>query len=171
VGGADCATRYLDLFTSNIKNRRKKKMIFNADEINAEYKKMFYDQPDRRDFWAEVMRAKFVIMANEQENPARALLNYNVQNQVIEYLLGELPAPPEPKKKRSDKYEELIEWCKDNHLVQVNAEQIAEQGDMSYSTALKFIKDRPDLFYKIKKGVYEVRNPEIVRQEENIQQR
>jgi hypothetical protein len=136
-------------------------------EINAEYKEKFHSDPENRTTHAEVLRAKFVLHTHPTEDSGKILRTYGVLDHVIEMLVGSLP-DHEPKKKRSDKYEELTSWCKDNHLLQVSAEDVAEQGDMSYPTALKFIKDRPDLFFKIKKGLYELRNPEIVKQEEQL---
>lgn len=137
------------------------------DQINAEYKKNYYQDPDNRATHAEILRAKFVLYSNPNEDPGKILRNYNVLDHVIQILVGELPTH-EPKKKRADKYDDLIAWCKDNHLVQVSAEDIAEQGGISYATALKFIKDRPDLFFKVKKGLYELRDPETVKKEENV---
>ena len=141
----------------------------NAEIINSTYKEKFWAEPDNREFWAEWARAQFVILHNPNEETGRTLLSYNIQKAVIEHIAGEIPESIGPKKKLSDKYDELVQWCKDNHLLQVSAEDIAEKGDFSYPTALKFIKDRPDLFFRIKKGLYEVRNPDIIRKEEQEQ--
>lgn len=137
------------------------------ESINKEYKESVMRDPENASLYSEICRAKFCLYSNPGESPGKVLKNYMIQNQVVEMLVGEVPAH-EPKKKRADKYDELVAWCKENHLLQVSAEDVAEKGEMSYPTALKFIKDRPDLFYKIKKGLYEVRNPEIVKQEENL---
>jgi len=135
-------------------------------EINAEYKRKFHEDPENRSFWAEWMRAQFCLIVGDSNHPMETLKQYNVLPDVIKAILGEAPPPPEPKAKRSDKYQNLIDWCMDNHLLQTDANEIAEVGDMSYATAIKFIKDRPDLFFRIKKGLYEVRNPKIFREEE-----
>jgi hypothetical protein len=137
------------------------------EEINTEFKKQFHEDPENRSTHAEILRARFVLLSNPTEDHGKILRKYNVLDHVIQMLVGELPTH-EPKKKRSDKYDDLISWCKENHLVQVSAEEVAEQGDISYATALKFIKDRPDLFFKVKKGLYELRDPETVRKEENV---
>ena len=139
-----------------------------AETINKEYKTKFYEEPDKREFWSEVARAKFCLMANPKDDPGEVLKQYNISRDVIIYLLGDIPESSAPKKKRADKYDELVQWCKDNHLLQVTAEDIAEKGDFSYATALKFIKDRPDLCRKIKNGLYELLNPETVKQEESL---
>ena len=137
------------------------------DEINNEYKRMFHEDPERRPFWAEVMRAQFVLLTGDSTDPMGTLKQYNVLPEVIKHLTGELPPAPEPKQKMVDKYQTVIDWCMENHLYQTDANKVAEIGDISYASALKFIKDRPDLFYKIKKGLYEVRNPKLVRLQES----
>jgi hypothetical protein len=137
------------------------------EQINNEYKEKFYADPDNRPFWAEVMRGRFVLLTNDGSEPMFVLKQYNVQPDVIQYLTGELPTPPEPKAKMVDKYQSVIDWCLANHLIQTDANTVAEIGDISYASALKFIKDRPDLFYRVKRGLYEVRNPKIFREQEN----
>ena len=136
------------------------------EQINNEYKTKFHSDPDNRPFWAEVMRGKFVLLANDGAEPMFVLKQYNVQPDVIQHLTGELPTPPEPKAKMVDKYQSVIDWCLANHLVQTDANTVAEIGDISYASALKFIKDRPDLFYRVKRGLYEVRNPKLFREQE-----
>lgn len=135
-------------------------------EINATYKDKFHSDPDNRAFWAEWMRAQFCLIVGDPNNPMDTLKSYNVTADVITHILGREPSAPEPRQKRADKYQNIIDWCMDNHLFQTDANHVAEVGGVSYATAIKFIKDRPDLFFRIKKGVYEVRNPKIMREEE-----
>jgi len=135
--------------------------------IEGEYRQKFFEEPERRAFWAEVMRARWCLHANPEENAMETLKSYNVLADVIQHLLGELPPPPQAKPKRADKYQTVIDWCMENHLMQVTGTDIAEIGGFSYGTAMKFIKDRPDLFFRLKKGLYEARNPETMRAQEN----
>lgn len=67
------------------------------------------------------------------------------------------------RQKRTDKYQSIIDWTKDHLFEQVTANTIMEVGEISYPTALKFIGDRPDLFRKLKRGLYEVRDPQADR--------
>lgn len=80
--------------------------------------------------------------------------------------LGFDVSEPELKERRVDKYAKIVQHCKDHHREQVTVYDIAEIGEISYPTALKFVNDRPDLFYKLKKGLYEARDPEQIRLEE-----
>lgn len=143
----------------------KQRRIMTPEEINAEYKKSFIEDPNRREFHAELARARFVLLAHPTENSVTILQRNLVANSVITELTGSIPSV-ERRERRADKYAKLIDWCKTNHLVQATANEIADVGGLSYPTALKFIGDRPDLFYKIKRGLYEIRNPEIIRQQE-----
>lgn len=132
-----------------------------------------YGQP----FVSETERARWVLWTVHRTDPygpcdtemLKTLRAYNVQRDVIIHVGGQEPPAPETKARRSDKYQAIISWVEQNHRVQVTANEVAEAGSISYPTALKFIKDRPDLFYRIKKGLYEVRDPKIVRQEEALQ--
>lgn len=133
--------------------------------IHDEYKTNFAKHPSRRDFHSEVLRAKWIIFSNKEQNWAHTLSKYLVASSVIHALTGE-NVIPEKRERRSDKYQKLIDWCKENHLVQITPNDLAEVGGISYPTALKFINDRPDLLVKIKRGIYECRDPEIVRKEE-----
>lgn len=91
---------------------------------------------------------------------------YSIPKDVFQMLIGDNTIAPQKRQKRIDKYETVKQWCLENHLVQVSVNQIAEIGGFSYPTALKFINDRPDLFYKVKRGIYEVRNPNKIKEEE-----
>jgi hypothetical protein len=61
--------------------------------------------------------------------------------------------------KRAEKYQSIIDWTQDHLFEQVTPQQVMEIGDISYPTALKFIGERPDIFRKIKRGLYELRDP------------
>ena len=65
--------------------------------------------------------------------------------------------------KRSEKYQALIDWTQEHLYEEVTPQTIMEVGNISYPTALKFIGDRPDIFRKIKRGVYELRDPKADR--------
>ena len=107
---------------------------------------------------SETLRAHHVLQVNPEANPATVLRQYGVTASVIERIIGDNTYTYQPRKRRADKYQAIIDWCNDHALEQTSAEAIAEIGDVSYATALKFINDRVDLFRKIKRGTYEVRD-------------
>jgi len=61
--------------------------------------------------------------------------------------------------KRADKYEAIYTWAAERIFEQVSPKDIMEVGGISYPTALKLIENRPDIFRKVKNGVYEIRDP------------
>jgi hypothetical protein len=65
---------------------------------------------------------------------------------------------PKSRQKRADKYRRLLEWADAHTLEQISVGELTDIGELSYPTALKFVNDRVDLFRKIKRGVYEVRD-------------
>lgn len=106
----------------------------------------------------EQLRAHYIIAANTDDDKMAALRRHGVPINIIEVVLGETPESHQRRQKRSDKYQAMIDWCLDHPLEQTSAEALAAVGEVSYPTALKFINDRIDLFRKIKRGIYEVRD-------------
>jgi hypothetical protein len=140
-----------------------------AKNVSSEFKNSFLNDRQNERRHSEIARAKWVMFINKEATDfTKVLRSYGVSDEIIIFLTGSSPSTTEKKPKRKEKYYEIIEWCKTNHLQQVSIKKIAEIGKISYPTALKFANDRPDLFQKIKRGLYEVKNPEIVRQEEKI---
>lgn len=149
-------------------------LVFSADEptfaatINEQHKTNCAEQPEKIAEHQELLRAKWAIWYSRHDSIPTAVRKYGIPQEMFRTLVGTEVATPQKRQKRTDKYESIKQWCLENHLVQVNVNQVAEIGGVSYPTALKFINDRPDLFYKIKRGVYEVRNPNMVKEEENL---
>ena len=115
---------------------------------------------DEVDFINELYRARFVLLVNPDDPGA---LRKNAVPEKIIRFLG-VDTDEARRERRSDKYTKILDWCDDHRYHQVNAEQIAEIGEMSYATALKFMKSRPDLFHQLKRGLYEVRDPDAERE-------
>jgi len=111
----------------------------------------------------EKMRALWVMQSAEGKmSAAKAMSLYMVRPDIAKEILAEfdkLDDGDNNQKKRRDKYSAIQEWCVENVGVQVGAKQLAEIGEISYPTALKYISDHPDVFWKVVRGVYEVRDP------------
>jgi hypothetical protein len=137
--------------------------------VNEEFLSNVASDKAKIDDHQELVRARWILWIRKDLTPFDALRKYSVKKSIVEKLVGETAETPKPKERRSDKYKKVDQWCRENHLRQVNASEIAELGGFSYPTALKIIKDRPDLFYRLRRNLYEVRNPEIIRQLEAAQ--
>lgn len=133
-------------------------------ELADTYGSMFDIPKDEAALAHEMTRARHILLIHP-EGGAAILKHYGVAASIITELTnGDIDS--ERRTRRADKYKAMLEWCKANVDVQVTPDQMAEIGDVSRATALKFIQDRVDLFRKIKRGLYEVRDPDTERAEE-----
>ena len=123
---------------------------------------------DKRHEAEEELRAFHVITKYGTSITSTVLSQYMLPPEIAKRVLDEMGIDKEvdtqPKQKRNDKYKKVYQWCADNVMRQVTPLDIAEIGEISYPTALKLIKDRPDLFRTLKRGLYEVRDPKADRQ-------
>lgn len=111
----------------------------------------------------EKLRALWVLQTTGGNmRPSAAMSLYMVRSDVAKEILEKYAGVDfecEAKTKRSDKYSLIQAWCKENVLAQVSTKEIADIGAISYQTAIKYINDHPDVFWKISRGLYEVRDP------------
>lgn len=107
----------------------------------------------------EVLRAAYILTQHRDEpNPVKLLRRYMVAERIIRLCLADGAVEVERTVKRVDKYRAITDWCNAHVYEQVTPVQVAEIGGVSYPTALKFINDRVDLFRRVKRGVYEIRD-------------
>jgi hypothetical protein len=109
-------------------------------------------------FVSEVYRAKHAcLIAGSTKLDATIMRQYSIMGRVIEHLCGSIP-DPERHLKYSDRRRIMENWCAENIDVTITPAELAEVGDVSYATAIKFINERVDLFRKVERGRYIVRN-------------
>lgn len=120
---------------------------------------------EKQRYISEILRAKYILARFPEEEPAKLLSKYLVIPSIATEILGTQNVTTQKKivNKRQDKYQSIINWCKENTGNETTVYQIAEVGNVSYPTANNFVKNRPDLFTRIKKGSYIVRDPETER--------
>lgn len=107
----------------------------------------------------ERLRANAVVEKYEGSVTPNLLRSYSVPVSIIEEICGEKPVL-EKKMKRSDRRKAIEDWAAENPGTTVTPQTLAEVGGVSYTTALSIIAERPDLFTKVKRGFYLVRDPE-----------
>jgi hypothetical protein len=143
-------------------------MLLTIDLIHKQYKEWISELgenylPEELSYVSEKLRALYVLHTTEGHmRPAAAFSLYMIRQEVANEFLQQLGSDEidlQPKAKRANKQSSIISWCKEHVHEQVTPKQISEIGEISYPTALKYINDRPDLFWKVTRGVYEVRNP------------
>lgn len=115
--------------------------------------------PEETYLAGEKLRAGYCIITQPNLSIKEAFRHYSVDKRVWHFYTDEVPTEPTKKVKRTDKYQSIIDWTKEHLFEQITPEIIMEVGDISYPTALKLINDRVDIFRKIKRGLYELRDP------------
>jgi hypothetical protein len=123
-----------------------------------------------RDEWfyvSETLRANHCLLINPTWTVEQVVAHYSIDRRVAENLFGiEKDELLSRRTKRSDKYDKLAKWCEENVLAQVTPNELAEVGEISYQTALKYISDNPNNFRKVTRGRYEIRDPKSDRKAE-----
>jgi len=135
-------------------------------KASKQYGSVFSIPKDVKERIAERDRARMCAITNPSLSVKELVSYYSIDAKVAADIFGFVQVEPDKKVRRSDKYGTIYSWCQENVFAQVTAAEIAELGEISYPTALKLIADRPDLFRKIKRGLYEVRDPKADREAE-----
>jgi hypothetical protein len=113
---------------------------------------------DELTLWAERTRALYVLDLHPDANPVTVLRTFGVGDRVIAELTDGVGLDAQRKLKRSDRYAAIEAWAKANPGKDTTVYEVADVGGFSYSTANNFIKDRVDLFRRVKKGEYQLRD-------------
>jgi len=123
----------------------------------------------------ETLRAMYTLQvwqrAGSTGNPAKFLTTYSIYPEILmevvrDYCSLEVESIDDvvaKSEKRSEKYDAFIDWSKAHTFEQYTTEQLVEISGFSYPTTLKFIQDSPS-FRKIKKGLWEIRDPKADRE-------
>jgi hypothetical protein len=109
----------------------------------------------------EIMRAEHVIQKAQRNNTdiVQTLREHGISAAAIAELGIDLDAASTKRAKRADKYQSVFKWCEEHPGHTTTAQEIADIGGFSVATATTLIRDRVDLFHKVKRGQYLVRNP------------
>jgi hypothetical protein len=113
---------------------------------------------------AEKLRAAYAIDANPDTPIPQVFRVYTIDSRVWD-LFVENPEEMKTERKlsRADKQAKVLNWAAANVGAKVDLTKLMEIGDIAYSMAKKIVEDRPDVFWKVKRGEFEVRNPEADR--------
>lgn len=123
----------------------------------------------------EYERAMHILLSwkveGEKGNPVRMLRSYGVMESIIlqvvadwcDMTITEDDLSEVKTEKRSDKYNAFVEWTKDKVGQQFTTDALVEEAGFSYITVLKFLGESPH-FRKIKKGLWEIRDPKADRE-------
>ena len=113
----------------------------------------------------ERMRAEHVIAIHGRPDP-NVLRSYSIPGSLIEEFCGVSITEVETKKTYRQRKAAVERWCTEHAGTTVTPTVLADVGEFSEATARTFINDRPDLFTKVKRGHYLVRDPQAERQQD-----
>jgi hypothetical protein len=153
----------------------KQKMFSEWSDASSEYEDKWLIPSDQRFSLGEYERAMQVLLMwkneGEKGNPIRMLRSYGVmENTIIRVIsdwcdmtISEEDLSEAKTEKRADKYNAFIDWTKDKIGQQYTTDALVAEAGFSYITVLKFLGESPH-FRKIKKGLWEIRDPKADRE-------
>ncbi len=109
----------------------------------------------------ELYRARAIIAVAERDEKSisKTLREYGVATSIIKEIGFDVDSYA-PKAKKATSQQIFEQWCKNNIGKTINGgKQIAEDTGFTYQSANNFIQSRRDIFSKIKKGQYVVKDP------------
>jgi hypothetical protein len=114
----------------------------------------------------EKYRAHMVILASGGTPEASSLRHYSIPSSIISELCGNEEAEPERRVRQKDKRQAIKDWTQENIGLIVTPQEVADAGDVSYATAIKFINENIGTFIKAGRGKYEIRDIKAQREAE-----
>lgn len=112
---------------------------------------------------SERWRARHCMLLKPDQHPTATMREYNIAASIAREF--ECPGWTPPVKRES-KTKAFFDWCNEHVGEQITAQQLAEAHDFSPATAAARIRDNVGIFARLKKGLYEIRDPKIERQRE-----
>ena len=113
----------------------------------------------------EHLRAMYIIRSARERgvtNIGKELHDNDVVPTVIEQITGSIPTI-DRRVKRADKHKGLEQWCVDRTGQIVKVDEIAAGAGVSGQKVRTFIDSRPDLFRRVERGRYEIKDMQAER--------
>jgi hypothetical protein len=119
----------------------------------------------------EKLRAAYSIHANPGVPAAQVLKQYSIDHRVWPYFAdGQSDEKPYKRLSRSEKVDSVIKWAALNVGKQVTLQMMIDESEIAYSMAKKITEDRPDVFRKVKRGMFEIRDPKADRDADKVKE-
>jgi hypothetical protein len=114
----------------------------------------------------EKLRAAYSINAQPELPYAAVFKQYAIDYRVWPNFIDDPVDVNQKKVKRSDKYAAALVWASENVGAEVTLEKIGEAGDMSVTMAKKLAESQPNVFRKLKRSLWQIRDPKVDREAE-----
>lgn len=116
-------------------------------------------------FAAEKLRAAYCIHTNPELPIPQIFKTYSVDHRVWHHFVDDVTEmKTERRMTRAEKINAVIKWASENVGKKIDLTELMGVSDIAYSMAKKITEDRPDIFWKIKRGQFEVRDPKADRE-------
>ena len=134
------------------------------DQLVEEYGNASGVPSDDHHIVSEKLRAAYCIDVNPDIPVPQVFKTYSIDSRVWHHYVENVEEMKQERKmSRADKQAKVIAWAAANIGEKIELAKLMEVGDIAYSMAKKITEDRPDIFRKIKRGQFEVRDPEADR--------
>lgn len=135
------------------------------EELQKKYGTVFRAPYEERSLVSERLRAAHCIATNPDVPIRQTLRHYAVDQRVWPHFLDDAEEFVEGRKlSRAEKQSLALDWASNNVGKQVTLDEIIKECDVSYSMAKKLTEDRLDVFRKVKRGLFEIRDPRADRE-------
>ena len=134
-------------------------------ELEKKYGTVLRAPYEERSLVSERLRAAHCIAINPDVPIRQTLRHYAVDQRVWPHFLNDADEAVEGKKlSRAEKQSLALQWASSNVGKQVSLDDLIKECDVSYSMAKKLTEDRLDVFRKVKRGLFEIRDPKADRE-------
>jgi hypothetical protein len=133
--------------------------------LAEKYESIYRAPADERLLASERLRAAYCVNANKDIPIRQTFKHYVIDSRVWQHFLEDSDDAIEEKKmSRAEKQAKALRWAAESVGKTVTLEIIMAECDVAYSMAKKLTEDRPDVFRKIKRGQFEIRDPKADRE-------
>lgn len=120
---------------------------------------------DEHYFASEKLRAAYSIHTNPEIPITQVFKSYSIDRRVWHCFVDDISeVKTERRMSRAEKVNAVIKWAADNVGKKLDTSELMSINGIAYSMAKKIIEDRPDIFWKVKRGQYEIRDPKADRE-------
>lgn len=141
-------------------------------EYSAELEKLIEeygtpsDVPYESQFLAsEKLRAAYCVYVNPDLPRQHVFRQYAVDRRVWHFFVDDAEVQTAQKRmSRAEKVQSVIDWAAENVGKQLTLQTLMAECGIAYSMAKKISEDRPDVFRKVKRGNFEIRDPKADRE-------
>ena len=114
---------------------------------------------------SEKLRAAYCIEIKAGIPYVQVFKQYAVDRRVWDFFVEDASAVETKRKMtRAEKIGAVIDWASENVGKQVTLQDLITEGEIAYSMAKKITEDRPDVFRKVKRGLFDIRDPKADRE-------